>query len=514
MARKFICTSSEPIVKTAQGKLRGYRIDSTYVFLGVPYAKAKRFMMPEPPDSWDGIKNVLNYSFTAPLMDHSISGEPIPRRFWPEGEDCLNLNIWTQTVDKNAKKPVMVWYHGGGFSIGSAIKHQSYDGENLSKNGDVVVVTVNHRLNILGFFDLSDFGEKYKNSGNAGIADLVASLRWIRENIAAFGGDPDNVTIFGQSGGGGKVTTLLQTPEADGLFAKAINMSGVLGSGTGPSTEIGSGYKIAHAMLKAAGLTDADVDKLEELPYYELCELYNKVVPDLIKQGVKVGWAPLANGYYVGDPLEVGFTEHAKTVPLLIGTVFGEMAHIVIENKDKLTEAQQEALVRQEFGDNADKLLALYKKAYPGKNLADLLYLDTNFRKPALEYMMLRAQSGAEVFAYMFALELPFEDGKPTWHAAEIPFMFYNAGIVPLCNIPGVSDRIEAQTSGAFVNFAKCGNPSNPAIGEWPAFKPDTRATMIIDEKSEVRYDFDRELIELLYKVAPPKPRKPGPFLN
>lgn len=231
MAKQFLCSLDAPIVETVSGKVRGFQVDGTYTFHGIPYAKAKRFQMPEPFPSWKdrGVYDAHSYGFVCPMLDRETAwGEIcVPHRYWPKDENCQYLNVWTQSLDETAKRPVMVWFHGGGFSAGSSIEQIAYDGENLSKFGDVVVVTVNHRLNILGYLDLSPYGEKYWNSGNVGNADLVASLQWVHDNIARFGGDPENVTIFGQSGGGGKVTSLMQTPAADGLFHKAIIMSGI-----------------------------------------------------------------------------------------------------------------------------------------------------------------------------------------------------------------------------------------------------------------------------------------------
>ncbi|MFR5121391.1 MAG: carboxylesterase family protein [Neglectibacter timonensis] len=230
MAKMFVCSKTEPIVQTKAGKLRGFILDGTYTFHGIKYADAKRFQMPTEVEPWDGVKDALSYGFVSPMLSQDTpNGEVmVPHRYWPMDENCQYLNVWTQTLDQDAKKPVLLWLHGGGFAAGSSIEQQAYDGENMSKYGDAVVVSLNHRLNILGYLDLSPFGEKYANSGNAGNADMVAALRWIHDNIAAFGGDPENVTIFGQSGGGMKVWTLMQTPSADGLFHKGVIQSGLI----------------------------------------------------------------------------------------------------------------------------------------------------------------------------------------------------------------------------------------------------------------------------------------------
>ena len=213
MGDYFVCSKTDPVVETKAGKVRGFRLNTTYAFHGIHYAEADRFQMPQPVKPWKGIKNALAYGYVCPLLkqDEPNMEVLVPHRYWPQDEHCQNLNVWTQSLDPGAKKPVMVWLHGGGFSAGSAIEHVAYEGDHLSEFGDVDVVSVNHRLNILGYLDLSPFGEKYKNSANAGNADMVAALQWVHDNIAAFGGDPENVTIFGQSGGGMKVATLMNT---------------------------------------------------------------------------------------------------------------------------------------------------------------------------------------------------------------------------------------------------------------------------------------------------------------
>ena len=218
-----------PVLHTTSGDLKGYFYDGVYIYKGIPYAYADRFQMPVP-SKWDGVKDAANYGFVCPLQNQDTpNGElMVPHRYWPQDEHCQSLNIWTNKLDPEAKKPVLVWFHGGGYAAGSSIEQVAYDGVSIAKKGDSILVSVNHRLNILGYLDLSPFGEKYKNSANAGHADMVAALQWVHDNIALFGGDPENVTIFGQSGGGMKVIDLMQIPSADGLFQKGLVMSGVM----------------------------------------------------------------------------------------------------------------------------------------------------------------------------------------------------------------------------------------------------------------------------------------------
>ena len=199
--KEFVMSKTSPIVSTPKGKLRGFLFDGVNHFYGIRYAKAKRFQMPQPVEPWDGVRDAGSYGMNCPVLNEPMpAGEVmIPHRFWPSSEHCQYLNVWTTDCDPSAKKPVMFWIHGGGYSAGSAIEQVCYDGFNLAKKDDVVVVTVNHRLNAFGYLDMSDFGDKYKNSVNVGMADLVEALRWVRDNISCFGGDPENVTIFGQS---------------------------------------------------------------------------------------------------------------------------------------------------------------------------------------------------------------------------------------------------------------------------------------------------------------------------
>lgn len=228
---EITASSNIAITSTQYGKVAGYLENNIFTFKGIPYAKAERFMPPVAPDQWDGIRSSRAYGPTCPQTERMgwQSDEQAFAFNWDDGfpgEDCLRVNIWTQGLKDGKKRPVMVWLHGGGYAAGSGQELPSYDGAALSKKGDVVVVTLNHRLNVLGFLDLSAYGGKYAQSVNVGLLDLVAALRWVNENIENFGGDPSNVTIFGQSGGGGKVSTLLATPSAKGLFQKAIVQSG------------------------------------------------------------------------------------------------------------------------------------------------------------------------------------------------------------------------------------------------------------------------------------------------
>lgn len=505
MSKTFICTKTEPIVNTKAGKIRGFIYDGTYTFHGIRYAQAKRFQSPTEVDSWEGVKDALSYGFVCPMLTpETAMGEiMVPHRYWPKSEHCQYLNIWSQSVDHAAKKPVVVWLHGGGFAAGSSIEQVAYDGENLSRFGDVVVVSLNHRLNILGYFDLSAYGEEYKNSANAGSEDMVAALRWIRDNIENFGGDPENVTLFGQSGGGMKVWSLLQCPDADGLFHKGIIQSGVLDGFFEVSTS--DKQVIVEKVLEELGRSKEDVHQLAEVPYEILAQAYNKVWLEVVKSGKYVGGNPIPNDFYLGDPLKVGFRKETRHIPIMIGTVFGEFAFGPgVEGKSKLTEAEELRLIHNKYKEEPDQLVQLFRQAYPNKRLTDLLDLDSMFRYPTIDFVEKRAHcEGADVYSFMFAYEFPYDDGKPAWHCSEIPFIFHNTDKVPICNRPGISELLEEQMAASWVQFAKSGNPNHSLIPKWEKSDVNHENIMIFDEKCEVRANYDHELVRLHKRVAP-----------
>lgn len=499
MAGKFVCTNTEPIVETKQGKLRGFCLNGIYTFHGVHYAEADRFQMPHEVEPWEGVRDAHSYGYVCPLLQQD---EPnmellVPHRYWLMDEHCQNLNIWTPSLDPKAKRPVMVWLHGGGFTAGSAIEQVAYEGDHLSQYGDVVVVSINHRLNILGYLDLSAYGEKYANSANAGNADLVAALQWIHENIASFGGDPENVTLFGQSGGGEKVICLMNTPAADGLFQKGIIESGVVDLGPDKKAD---GRPLINAMLKELGLSASEIDELERIPYAKLVEIYKKVLPEIIKEGGYIGCWPAPNDWYMGNPRHVGFTEHAKTIPVLIGTVLGEFCFEPgIKDKYTLSEEEQMELIVEKYGEEAEELAAQFKEAYPGKNLSDLLYVDLFFRVPTKQLIKKRMeQAEAPTFSYLFAYDFPIDGGKVAWHCSEIPFVFHNTDRTALFNVPGETDRLQERICSAFVHFARYGNPEIASLPKWPACENSDEATMIFDVECNLRHNHDELLLKSL----------------
>lgn len=499
LTRQVVCSHTEPIVETPMGKIRGLKSEDVYLFRGVQYATAKRFRQPEPIAPWTGVKDALRYGYTCPELEPNNTNDQfnVPHIFYPKAEDCLYLNVYTTSLDKNAKKPVMVWLHGGGFSTGSGIDHYAYDGDNMAVYGDVVVVTLNHRLNVLGYLDLSAYGEEYANSGNAGIADIIAALQWVHDNIACFGGDPDRVLIFGQSGGGGKVCALLQCPAADGLFHRAIVHSGIHERRARPSAEVSK--VLVGEMLKYLNIAPEEIEKLEQVSYAELVEAYDAVTPGLRAQGLEVdGWAPLNNGYYQGYARLDGFYEHALKVPTMIGTCFGEFGrHPQHHRKYDLTRDEIMGFIREKYGDNADRMAEMFEKAYPEKSLMDLLVLDANVRTGSLDHLIKRSafEGSAPVYCYMFAPDFRnFDGGKAALHGFELPYAFHTTSRSMLCQQEGV-EKLEDEIAGAWAAFAHSGNPNHAALPEWPAFTPDNKATMVFWDNTDLRVDYDTELV-------------------
>lgn len=493
-----------PVLETSSGKLKGCFYDGAYIYRGVPYAWADRFQMPSP-SKWEGVKEATSYGFVCPLMSQDTpNGELlVPHRYWPQDEHCQNLNIWTGTLDQDAKKPVIVWLHGGGYFAGSSIEQQAYDGFNMCMQGDVVVVSINHRLNILGYLDLSPFGEKYSNSGNAGHADMVAALEWIHENIALFGGDPGNVTIFGQSGGGMKVADLMQIPAAGGLFHKGLIMSGVSTPALLPACQ-GDGREIVSAIM--AELGTEEVETLETVPYPELVRAYEKVSPAIAARGGYIGGSPLVNDFYLGNPLEYGLREQAYGIPLMIGSVFSEFAFAPVQfDKTSLSSEAAEAMIRKVYGNHTEEMMSLFAAAYPGKYPTDLLLVDRAMRQPSKRLAKLHAKPGnAGTYLYDFTLEFPYQYKKIAWHCADIPFFFHNIDRVEICGIPGVSGKLQEQIFGAFMSFARTGQPSSYLLPFWPQVTQEQEPTMIFDRECEVRMNFDDALYERMDSILPP----------
>lgn len=500
----FICDNKKTVVQTDKGLVKGYFYDHTYVFQGIPYAKAKRFHAPEQVDAWEGIFDATSYGYVCPLMElGKPSGElKTPHRYWVMNEDCQNLNIWTPALD-DKKRPVMVWFHGGGFEAGSSIEQVAYDGANMAYLGDVVVVSINHRLNILGYLDVSDFGEEYKNSGNNGTNDIIASLQWVQKNIENFGGDPSNVTIFGQSGGGTKVTTLLQSTNADGLYHKGIVMSGVI-DGILPDS-VGSGKEIVEEMMKELNLTS--IKELELVDYQKMVDVYKKLKPKYQAQNKYVGCTPQLNDIYKGNPNIHGFREETKDIPLIIGSNFGEFLPFFPTPYDRntITDEEAMAIIGQTFKDDTDTIVSLFKETYPDRKLIDVLQMDTVFRLCNSQYNLNRGKvNPTHTFNYIFNQDFIIDGGCAPWHCSDIPYFFHNCELVPVCQETGVVEDLEDHIFKAVMAFARTGNPNHEGIPEWPSTDGKDEYNMLLQKEWKVVKNHDHAIEPILAKIMLP----------
>ena len=499
------------VVQTDAGKVRGYIHKGIVTYKGIPYAKAERFMAPAKTASWTDVRSSMTYGPVCPMDPTTTVNDvfefPFHHNWGYTNENCQTLNVWTPGINDSKKRPVMVWFHGGGFTAGSYVELPSYDGENISRKGDVVLVSVNHRLNVLGFLDLSAYGDKYKSSPNAGLLDLVAALQWIKQNIAQFGGDPDNVTIFGQSGGGGKVTSLMNAPSAKGLFHKAIVESGSYLTGF---TEPSISKRVAAALLEELQLQPSQVDSLQTIPYEKLNaagkKALSKVGAALKAEGKTLpqfglGWGPNLDGSFLPyQPTDAAAVEIAKNVPLLVGSTKNEFTPFIpgakLASMDDL-----KANLQKKYGDKADAYMAAVKKAYPETTKpADYVDIDVFFRPGTVNHANLKAVEGAApVYMYLFSWQSPVNDGMyKAMHCMELPFVFNN---IDKCEeMTGGGKEAYAladKMSSAWINFARTGNPNVKKLPTWPAYTQQNGATMIFDNKCEVKNNPDKDLLSI-----------------
>jgi para-nitrobenzyl esterase len=481
-----------PVANTTSGKIRGVVQENKVIaFRGIPYGAPtggpNRFMPPVKPEAWTGIKETVEWGAEAPQGPHTeipeVAATIPPQRI---SEDCLHLNVWTNGLGSQGdarKRPVMLWLHGGGFASGNG-GYTMYDGANMARKHDTVNVTINHRLNSFGFLYLADVGgEKYAHASNCGILDAVAALEWVRDNIANFGGDPNNVTIFGQSGGAGKVSTLLAMPSAKGLFHRAIIQSGsnVKGVARADAT------KTAETLMAKLGVKT--VDELQAVPMDQL------VAATLGTRGLRLG--PVVDGKTLpGDPFDPTAPALSAEIPLLIGSVEFEVNFFPATKLDPIDDTELHAAVKQATrADDAkvDQLIALYRKVRPNASDIDLsqIIASDGFRTPVITEGERKSAQTAPVYMYYFTWKSPVRDGKlKAFHTLEIPFALENVDEAKSMTGTG-ADRypLQEKMSGAWAAFARTGNPNHKGLPKWPEFKTDQRATMILDNQCKVVND-------------------------
>jgi len=515
--RELVCSDAATVVETSYGRIRGFRRGGVYTFKGVPYGAStsgsRRFMPPAPPEPWTGIRNALAYGRICPQEDsaHFITdGQNLARSdedvfllhrgcaVCVPGEDCLRVNIWTPEINGHGRRPVMVYMHGGGYSGGSGHDLLSYDGESLARNHDVVVVNHNHRLNVYGYLNLVAIGgEEFADSANAGMLDIVVVLEWVRTHISNFGGDPDNVTIFGQSGGGGKVATLMAMPRAKGLFHRAIIQSGPFLRALSPDYS----QEVAEALLKELGLVRWQVRELQRVSVDRLSGAATEAARKTLANHTAIrdffgetGWGPTVDGrllpHHLFDPDALAISSN---IPLITGTNLNESTNgLDHPGVTLMTPDEMVRLVREAYGQESDLIIDAYRADYPTSTPFGLWAAieASRWRIPAFAQAARKAALGAApAFSYIYSWPTPSLDRRPgTFHAAEISFVFDNADI---CDHYSAGDpsafALSKQMSTAWVSFARTGNPNHSSLPNWPAYTPDRRATMYFDAPCFVR---------------------------
>ena len=499
--------SSNTVVATTGGKLEGSYQDKLYAFKGIPYATPPvgnlRWMPPQPVEPWDGVRPAKEYGPIPP--QNKMVGGIITAIEQVKDEDCLYLNIWTPGLD-DAKRPVMVWIHGGAFTMGSGTE-ANYRNPSLAARGNIVLVTINYRLGMLGFLNLKEVtGGKIPASGNEGLLDQIAALRWVKENIAAFGGDPDNVTAFGESAGGMSIGCLLAMPAARGCFKKGILESGV-GSTAGPLDEAVTTSKNA---LEMAGIKGNDVEALRSLSVKRLLDIEMKLRTDMayIGEAVRItATAPVIDGDVLpGIPTEVARAGSAKDIPTIIGTnleewkLFGAMQPGI----DKLEDAGMLERLRVYLPDEGvQELIRTYREAREKRSepvnafeLLSAIQTDLTFHIPALELVEAQRDNGQRVYNYLFNWKSPAMGGfLGACHGLEIGFVF--GGLEKLFHGTGPdAEKLSHSIQDAWLAFARTGNPSCESIGEWPVYG-NNRATMMLGKPchvEEMAYEDERSV--------------------
>jgi para-nitrobenzyl esterase len=487
-----------PIAATTAGQVRGYLKGKTRVFKGIPYAASTagsgRFMPPRKAVPWKGIREATQLAERSPQNPTPglLPEEAVSVSQEPMSEDCLHLNVWTPALRDGGKRPVMVWFHGGGYSVGSG-GNERYDGENLCTRQDVVLITINHRLNVFGYLYLGDLaGKGFADSGNAGMLDCVAALEWIRDNITEFGGDPGNVTLFGESGGGGKVMTLMAMPAAKGLFHRVIAQSGL--SLRQASRE--DATKVAAAVLKQLGLEPTQTKELQRLPQQTLLDAIARLSP-------APRFTPVVDGHTLpSHPFDPKAPSLSENVPLMIGSNATEITFLEETPLDEIDDAALLDHVKRYTridATEAAELVALYRKRRPSVSnvhLYQLIASDYWFTVDVATVAVRKAEAGkAPVFVYRFEKETPVRDGKlRSVHSLEIPYVFDTLDVSEA--VTGKeADRypIAMQMSRAWATFARNGDPNYLGLPVWPPYRADRRDVIVFDNLCRVLKDPYRE---------------------
>ena len=512
------------VAETQYGKVRGFIHKDIFNFLGIPYGAnttgKNRFMPPQKPEPWTNIFPAVYWPNAAPQLTENFFSRDRYLAFtdyWHYddiSENCLGINVWTPGYNDNKKRPVMLWIHGGGYTSGNSIEHPEYHGENLSRFGDIVFCSLNHRLGPLGFSDFSDIGgDKYSASGNVGMLDIVAALEWIRDNISNFGGDPGNVTIMGQSGGGGKVCTLTAMPAAKGLFSKGVALSGT-------ALTVGekeNSLKLASYILKEAGLNALQIDKLQELPWRNYYALANSAAMKMRQEtpntGMMGGFSPVADGNIViQHPFSPEASPLAKDISMIVCSTFYERSPSSFDSSlEDITMDKAKEMVkttrgfsRMQFSENASEIIDAYAKSFPDRKPIEILSMVISNRQSQINLCNAKSrQNGSPVYLAWFGWNPPVFDGRlRAFHTMDISFWYYNTDVQISHTGGGERPRnLSAKMASSLVQFMKTGNPDGGGLPNWPKYTAENGETMILDDVCELKNDPDREARKSLPKI-------------
>ena len=511
------------VANTQYGKVRGYVLRGINYFLGMPYGAdtsgANRFMPPQKPKPWADIYPALWWGNTAPqnMENRYASKTGAFRDHWnydDVSEDCLRINVFTPAINDGKKRPVLFWIHGGGFTNGNGIEHDGYNGENLARLGDVVFCSINHRLGPLGFCNLAGVGgEKFAESGNVGMLDIVAALEWVRDNIANFGGDPGSVTIMGQSGGGAKVCTLTAMPSAKGLFHKAVVLSGA----TRKSGEKAYSEKLGAAVLKEAKLSPSQLDKLQAMPWKEFYAIATTAQQAVAKVagpggGMTRGFGPVVDGKVLPQhPYDPEGAPTAATVPMIISSVqneqspsWGDSSLEAITLDQVVEKLKERAGFGVGFGDKTKEVVDSYVKAYPGKKPVEIWSLVSSNRQGVVALADVKSKQPAPVFVDWFTWQPPLFDNRlRAFHCVDICFWFYNTDLMLTHTGGGPRPKaLSAKMAGALLQFMKTGDPNGSGLPTWTKYSSAKGETMVFDDTCEVKDDPDKEARKALPPVT------------
>ena len=491
------------VANTTNGKVRGYILRGINTFLGIPYGAdtsgENRFMPPQKPKPWTDTLPAIWWGNTAPQnMEKRYANAYYSfSDHWnydDVSEDCLRINVWTPAINDGKKRPVMVWLHGGGYNNGNGIEQDGYHGENFSRKGDVVFCSLNHRLGPLGYANFGGVDKKFTASGNVGMLDIVAALEWVRDNITNFGGDPNNVTIMGQSGGGAKVCVLTAMPSAKGLFHKAVPLSGA----SLKATEKDISEKLGAAVLKEAGLTSSEMNVLQKMPWKQYYELSTRAMTKVREElKMPVGFSPVVDGTFLTQhPFSPAGSPLSDDVPMIICTTFNESAPSRTDAALEVIDlAGVKEKLKERFGDKTGSIVDSYAKTFPDKKPIEIWSMVASNRQNAIALADAKSKQKAAVYLAWFGWQPPlFDNRMRAFHCIDICFWFDNTDLMYTHTGGGARPRkLSTKMADSLLKFMRTGNPNGGGLPNWTTYNSETGATMILDDMPAVKNDPDRE---------------------